>query len=189
MLTNAELAILTLVCERPRHGYEIERVIEERGVREWTEVGFSSIYYLLKKLERKGLVSAHPAPGGRGPARMVYRSTAAGRTALREEALQALASTTRPSSPLQLGLANLPGLPPAEALKALERHRKALNDRLQRMRQRRDAQRPVPYYVEAMFAHGETVGEAELRWLEAFIRQVKRRASASPANPAKEEHR
>jgi DNA-binding PadR family transcriptional regulator len=48
-MTNAELAILSLVVEKPRHGYQIEQVIEERGMREWTEVGFSSIYYLLKK--------------------------------------------------------------------------------------------------------------------------------------------
>ena len=50
-MTNAELAILSLVVEQPRHGYEIERVIGERGMREWTEVGFSTIYSLLKKLE------------------------------------------------------------------------------------------------------------------------------------------
>ncbi|MGD8625667.1 MAG: helix-turn-helix transcriptional regulator, partial [Anaerolineae bacterium] len=48
-MTNAELAILTLVAEAPHHGYEIEQIIQERGMREWTEVGFSSIYYLLKK--------------------------------------------------------------------------------------------------------------------------------------------
>ena len=30
-MTNAELAILGLVGETPRHGYEIEQVIEERG--------------------------------------------------------------------------------------------------------------------------------------------------------------
>ena len=57
-LTNAELAILSLVAETPRHGYEIEQVIERRGMREWTEVGFSSIYYLLKKLETDGLSAA-----------------------------------------------------------------------------------------------------------------------------------
>jgi DNA-binding PadR family transcriptional regulator len=43
-MTNAELAILSLVAEQPRHGYEIEQVIEEREMREWTEIGFSSIY-------------------------------------------------------------------------------------------------------------------------------------------------
>ena len=47
LLTNAELAILSLIVEQPRHGYEIEQVIEQRGMREWTDVGFSSIYYLL----------------------------------------------------------------------------------------------------------------------------------------------
>ena len=28
-MTKAELAILSLVAERPRHGYEIEQVIED----------------------------------------------------------------------------------------------------------------------------------------------------------------
>ena len=51
-MTNAELAILSLVAEQPRHGYEIENVIEQRGMRAWTEIGFSSIYYILKKLEK-----------------------------------------------------------------------------------------------------------------------------------------
>ena len=50
-MTNAEFAILSLIVEQPRHGYEIEQVIEERGMRNWTEVGFSSIYYILNKLE------------------------------------------------------------------------------------------------------------------------------------------
>ena len=50
-MTNPELAILSLIAEKPRHGYDIEQVIEARGMREWTEIGFSSIYYLLNKLE------------------------------------------------------------------------------------------------------------------------------------------
>ena len=45
-MTNAELVVLSLIAEKPRHGYEIEVVIEARGMREWTEVGFSSIYYI-----------------------------------------------------------------------------------------------------------------------------------------------
>ena len=55
-MTNTELAILGLIAEQPRHGYQIEQVIEERGMRNWTEIGFSSIYYLLKKLEKAGYV-------------------------------------------------------------------------------------------------------------------------------------
>ena len=66
-MTNAELAILSLVAEQPRHGYEIEQVIEARGMRDWTEVGFSSIYYLLNKLEKAGLVESRlQQPEGKG---------------------------------------------------------------------------------------------------------------------------
>jgi DNA-binding PadR family transcriptional regulator len=67
-MTNAETAILTLLAEQPRYGYEIEQIIAERGMREWTEIGFSSIYNLLKKLEREGLVYCPPGKRGRpGP--------------------------------------------------------------------------------------------------------------------------
>ena len=76
-MTNAELAILSLVAEAPRHGYEIEQIIEERGMREWTEIGFSSIYYLLKKLEKVDCVESELIlTQGRGKARRVYQITA-----------------------------------------------------------------------------------------------------------------
>ncbi|HWI61463.1 MAG TPA: PadR family transcriptional regulator, partial [Symbiobacteriaceae bacterium] len=78
-MTNAEIAIMTVLAERPCHGYEVEAVIEARGMREWTEVGFSSIYYVLKKLEAQGLVEGVAASeGSRGPARITYRVTPAG---------------------------------------------------------------------------------------------------------------
>jgi DNA-binding PadR family transcriptional regulator len=42
-LTDAELTVLGLVAEVPRHGYELEAIVAERGIREWTALGFSSI--------------------------------------------------------------------------------------------------------------------------------------------------
>ena len=63
-LTDAELLVLGLVAEMPRHGYELEQVIEERGMREWTQIGFSSIYFVLGKLKKMRLVTAKkPAQG------------------------------------------------------------------------------------------------------------------------------
>ena len=57
-LTDAQLLVLGLVAEMPRHGYELEQVIEQRGMREWTQIGFSSIYFVLGKLEKLGLVAS-----------------------------------------------------------------------------------------------------------------------------------
>ena len=172
-MTNAELAILSLIAEQPRHGYEIERVIEERGMREWTEVSFSSIYYLLGKLERQGLVKGHlTTAAGRGPARKVYHATAAGLRAFQAGVLQALSVPARSYPSLQLGLACLPGIAPDQALAALQAHGDALAKRLAQVQESWDAQRPVPYFVDAMFDHSVTMIQAECRWIERFIMQL-----------------
>ena len=127
-MTNAELAILSLIVEQPRHGYEIEQVIEARGMREWTEIGFSSIYYLLKKLEKEGLVEGQLEEAERGPARKVYHPTPAGFEALHAGVLEALSVPRQYHIPLQLGLANLPGIPQEDALTALRQYHAALSE-------------------------------------------------------------
>jgi DNA-binding PadR family transcriptional regulator len=171
-MTNAELAILSLIAEQPCHGYEIEQVIEERGMREWTEVGFSSIYYLLKKLERKGFVVGQLEEAERGPARKVYHPTSAGREALHAGVLDALSVPRRCYPPLQLGLANLPGIPPAEALAALRKYRDALTDRLEYVQANWESKRPLPYFIDAMFDYSATMIQAEMEWISQFISRL-----------------
>ncbi len=61
-LTDAELLLLGLVAEMPRHGYELDQVIQQRSMREWTQIGFSSIYFVLGKLEKMKLVTATRPP-------------------------------------------------------------------------------------------------------------------------------
>ncbi len=171
-MTNAELAILSLVAEQPRHGYEMEQVIKQRGMREWTEIGFSSIYYLLKKLEREGLIEGQLEEAGRGPARKVYHLTPAGREALHTGVLDALSVPRHCYSPLQLGLADLPGIPPDEALAALAQYRDSLAARLEHVQARWESQRPLLYFVDAMFDHSVTMIRAELEWITQFISQL-----------------
>lgn len=172
-MTNAELAILSLIAEQPRHGYEIENLIENRGMREWTEIGFSSIYYLLKKLEKKELIKGtRVRQAGPGRARVVYRISAAGREALRAGTLEALSLTRRTPSPFQLGLANLPAITNHEALAALRQQREGLREHQRQIQTRWEAQRPVPYFVEAMFHLALTKIKAERDWLDEFIDQL-----------------
>ncbi|MEE9513238.1 MAG: PadR family transcriptional regulator [Anaerolineales bacterium] len=172
-MTNAELAVLTLVAETPRHGYEIEQVIEERGMRDWTEIGFSSIYYLLKKLAKDDLIEGQTEQHvGPGPSRKVYRITAAGRQAVHSGVIKALSTPQRAYPLLQLGLANLPGIRRSEALDSLRMYRDSLGDHLEYVRNNRDQKRPLPYFVEAMFSHSITLIEAERQWIEEFLKQL-----------------
>ncbi len=170
-MTNAELAILCLVAEKPRHGYEIEQVIEDRGMREWTEVGFSSIYYLLKKLEEKGLIIGEiQEHSGTGPVRKVFRVTREGRHTASAGILETLAEPVKQVSPLQMGLANLLGVDKAEAVEAMRSYAETLRERGEYLRKREKAQEPLPGHVRAMFSHSLALIEAEREWVTDFIK-------------------
>jgi DNA-binding PadR family transcriptional regulator len=171
-MTNAELAILTLVAERPRHGYEIEQVIEERGMREWTEVGFSSIYYLLKKLERDALIESRLEEAQRGPARKVYHLTPAGGEALQSGILEALSVPQRSFPSLLLGLSSLPAVTTPQAVDALQKYRAALIERQAQLQAKRSSQQPLPYFVDALFAYSLVLLEAEIQWIDNFITRL-----------------
>lgn len=174
-MTNAELAILSLIVEQARHGYEVEQVIAARGMRDWTEVGFSSIYYLLKKLEKNGLIGSQlEQAAGRGPARKVYQATDAGLSAWREAVMEALTIPQPCFTSFQLGLAGLPYLSAAEAVSALRQYQQALvekRDYVQVRQQEQDGDN-LPFHVKGMFELSVVLIEAELAWMETFVRRL-----------------
>ena len=172
-MTNAELAILSLIAEQPRHGYDIERVIKARGMRDWTEIGFSSIYYLLNKLEKDGLIHSQlQEPEGKGPARKVFKITQRGKEVQIEGALAALSTPQSGSVPFLLGLSNYPILPREQVLSALKSYANQINTRLDHLLEQVEEQRPLPYFVEAMFEYSRILAQAELDWVENFIQEV-----------------
>ena len=172
-MTNAELAILTLISEKSRHGYEIEQTIEGRGMRDWTEIGFSSIYYILKKLEKESYIESHlEQPEGQGPARKVYSITKEGRRAQVEGALGAIGSPKHGSIPFLLGLSCYPSLPSELVLLALNGYRGKLESRLIQINQKVEEQSPLPPFVEAMFDYSKSMLEAERNWMQEFIKEV-----------------
>jgi DNA-binding PadR family transcriptional regulator len=175
-LRNADLAVLGLLLEQPRHGYQIEQVIRERNMREWTEIGFSSIYTILNRLQRQGLLTAHLQDvEGRGPARKVYRPTRTGRAAWKRATLEALSQPKEGGLPFMLGLVALPGLPPQQALAALRAYRGRLAARRERVAARREAAGPqLPLFLEGLFDYGLALAGAEVEWVESFIQQLER---------------
>ncbi|MEV4414113.1 GyrI-like domain-containing protein [Catellatospora sp. NPDC049609] len=170
-LTDAELTVLGLLLEQPRHGYELERVIEERGIRAWTALGFSSIYYLLDKLAGRGLIEASgPAAERRSPkSRATYRATAAGRELCAAATVEALAALTPVRARVLIGMANSPGLPDHEVAAGLARRRDVLRDQLAEIRAARTRQEPLPAAASAIFDYCEAMLAADAAWTEATL--------------------
>ncbi|MHA2123259.1 MAG: PadR family transcriptional regulator [Promethearchaeota archaeon] len=57
-LSHVAFAVLGLVAEYACHGKDINERIETRGMRDWTAIGKSSIYGILKNLKEKGYVDS-----------------------------------------------------------------------------------------------------------------------------------
>lgn len=173
--TDAELAILSLLAKQPMHGYQIEQVIEERGMREWVEMGFSSIYYLLNKLKKAGLLESKlKKSSGKGPARQIFSLTAAGRQAWQEAALDAIARPSRSFSNFQLGLSNIRELDPGKVRDAMQQYRDSLAANRERIQAKLDAYGPgVPFEAAILFDLSLTQITCELEWVERFIKKLR----------------
>ncbi|HVN55316.1 MAG TPA: PadR family transcriptional regulator [Anaerolineaceae bacterium] len=172
--TNTELAVLGLVAEKPKHGYEIEQHIQQRGMREWTEIGFSSIYYILNKLEEAGLLSSALDVQADRPARKVYQLTAAGWAAYSNAVRRRLAHPRPRSGDFDLALANLPALPAEEVRAALQAYGNTLRENQAHVRAKWISDRTAAGghfapNVDALFSHSLAMLAAELKWVESYL--------------------
>lgn len=173
MMTESELTILSLVAEKPCHGYEIQQVIDERDLREWLAIGFSSIYYILNKLERQGLLTSTLDIHGPGPARKIYQITDAGRGLLQTAILERLSQVRSFGSGFELGLANLNAMSPRQVYKALSQHHTSLLKRVDNLEKawarHQQEDHPLQDHTHALYTYSLSVAHAELNWFTQFL--------------------
>ncbi|HEY1540324.1 MAG TPA: PadR family transcriptional regulator [Solirubrobacteraceae bacterium] len=74
-----DLCLLSVMQEGPAYGYEMTKRLRARGL---TIVGEGSIYPLLGRLERDGLVQTHRAASNGGPPRKYYEASPDGERTL-----------------------------------------------------------------------------------------------------------
>jgi DNA-binding PadR family transcriptional regulator len=181
-MTDAELAILSIVAEGPIYGYDIQTIIAQRGLRAWTNIGVSSMYYVLEKLERQGLIESQETT--EGPARRQYRISPAGFGVLQTAVADLLSTPREYANGFELGLANLHVLRPSQIRTAFIAYRQELVTRLTQARERwhKFKDHNAPFNVDAMLGHHIAMLESELAWIKEFIEQWE--AQAPPDEPA-----
>ena len=81
---STEMLLMALVEERPRHGYEIAQLIEERsnGV---LQFNVASLYPLLYRMEKRGWIKGTWVEKAGQRRRRYYRLTAAGHQVLKRQ--------------------------------------------------------------------------------------------------------
>jgi len=82
-LTTADLVLLSLLAEQPMHGYQANRELERREIRDWAAISRPQVYYSLEKLERLALVRAVQSDRtSGGPEKQSFAATKKGTAAL-----------------------------------------------------------------------------------------------------------
>ena len=81
---SAELLILSLVEARPRHGYEMSKLIESRSDGA-VRFNVASLYPLLYRLEKRGWIEGRWVDKAEQRRRRYYRLTAQGKKVLRAQ--------------------------------------------------------------------------------------------------------
>ena len=73
--------VLAILAARPAYGYEITSRLREQG---FTDIAEGTVYALLIRVEKRGLVDVEKVPSEKGPPRKVYSLNAQGRQYLDE---------------------------------------------------------------------------------------------------------
>ena len=167
MSSDADIVLLSLLAEQPRHGYDLDRVIEQRGYRQWTSLAFSSVYYLLKRLSERGLLEPDEGSQGR---RTVFRVTDAGRHELRNAASARVLSPAPPSAGVLPALNAYPRLDDPALVALLEQRVEALLGRLDELRALR-AQVDEEHAL-AIFDYEILRQEADLVWTRTLLKKA-----------------
>lgn len=182
-LTTPDLVLLSLLAERPMHGYQANLELERREIRDWANLSRPQVYYSLEKLARAGMIqfSETDEPAA-GPERSTYETTAKGRAALADTLEQEGWTTQRDHPAFLTWMALSWQARPGIFMKQLKRRRKFLLKELKREEKTlRSIYDEVGHkYHEAIWMVGLMMDQlrTEVRWTRQLERELARRARA-----------
>lgn len=179
---NTRLMVLGLLDEAPRHGYRIQRHLEESRVADWADIRPGSIYQALSQLEREGLVEVSETERSGHRVRAVYAITEEGRAEFRRLLRQALGQPPRAfPSRFYTALTFLHVLDPADALAEIEALVPRVEQAIASWREGEAIKAdvfPLPEPVRAVFANGREHLEADVRLLRRLAAHLRERTAA-----------
>ena len=182
-LTTPDLVLLSLLAERPMHGYQANAELERREIRDWAGISRPQVYYSLEKLARAGMIrSLEMGEPASGPERSSFETTAEGRTALADALEREEWTTQRDRPPFLTWVALSWQARPGVFQKQIQRRQNFLEQELVREKEvLRSILEEVGHpYHEAVWMVSLVIEQfkTELGWLERVAREMKKRGRA-----------
>jgi DNA-binding PadR family transcriptional regulator len=182
-LTTPDLVLLSLLAERPMHGYQANAELVRREIKDWAGISRPQVYYSLEKLARAGLIrSLETDEPVAGPERTSFETTVKGKVAL-ADALEREEWTTQRDRPafltwMALSWQARPGI----VKQQIKRRRQFLEKELEKEKEvLRSILEEVGHpYHEAVWMVTLMIEQfkVELWWLYKVGRELRRRSPA-----------
>ena len=171
IISDKEVVILGMLYEKPMYGYEIEKQINETSMRDWTKIGFSSIYYILKKLKSKKLIKSEITLNEKNQTRKIYHISNQGKEAVKNAVKSILSNQETVIWRIDLGLAYLNILDKNDIIASLYEYKKTIETKLncydELLAYLKNIQCSENRYELAY--RPKYLLKAELEWVENFI--------------------
>jgi len=169
--TLTEQLILGILSESPQHGYNIEKLFEKRGMLKWTDIGLSSIYYVLEKLEKKGLATSEDTIGKE---KKLYHITKTGMQVLQDETKNLIAIRKPSNTHLMTGLSNSHIITEDEMKNSLKERKKQLEEDLNSLQVKMSNDEKLPVLAQRLFSLSKTLIKSELEWINKELERSKK---------------
>lgn len=189
-LTTPDLVLLSLLAERPMHGYQANAELERRCIRDWAAISRPQVYYSLEKLAKAGMLRARETnEPAAGPERTSFATTAKGRAALAEALAREEWTTQRERPAFLTWLALSWQAGPETIHRQLQRREEFLTREIARENETLGSVRKEVghAYHEAVWMLQLIIEKfaIELRWVRRVKREMQRRGKAKHPDYAK----
>jgi DNA-binding PadR family transcriptional regulator len=177
-LSNIEFMLTQIIWELGAvSGYRINKIIIERQYKNWADIGTTSIYMGLDRLNRRKLVDYKfmDKKSGKGPVPKIFKLTPIGKKILKEEVIKSLSFSRERDKRFELGLAASPILEANEFRKALFLRIDFLRENYKKVEQKfkKDGGNKLPLHVKVLFEHSFFLISNEIDFTDTIIGQIK----------------
>ena len=174
-LSNAETALLGLLSEQAMYPYQIEQEVKYREMRFWTELSMSSIYKLLQKFEKEGLVERTNEISNKNRLRKLYRISKKGKERLEEKIESLLSEPEHIRWQVDLGTYNSDLLQPETVIESLKKYKEALNEKIKGYGELLEFLKSssCPAHRFAVAERPVYLLRAEIQWIDSYLEKYK----------------
>ena len=173
VLNHRAFVLLGLVAEIPSHAYNINQRIEERGMRDWTNIGKSSIYNIITKLEEDGLVESYTEEVD-NRIRKIYTITNYGNEILRNKAYKVLSEFIgKKDEDFYVAFSMLPILAKEQQINAITKSLKKIKSNKKGLEKMLKVNSHMPLNVRGLFVHPIKILETDIEFLEWVLEEIK----------------